>query len=58
MRKLLKNFICKVFNIKQCACPSEEATTKTTVDVPESNAVGTATNMILTGIVAWIVILL
>jgi hypothetical protein len=40
MRRILKNFVAKIFGIRQCACPPEEATTKTTVDVPESNTVG------------------
>jgi len=26
MRRLIKNFICKIFKIKQCACPPEEVT--------------------------------
>jgi hypothetical protein len=39
MRKLLKNFICKVFNIKQCACP-EEDTSENDMSTPKSNVVG------------------
>ena len=35
MIKKIKNFICKLFGIKQCACPEEDEHIKLYTEVPE-----------------------